>query len=154
MGSRWEDQLLIGRGFSRIITVNGRGEVRMGKIGTFEQQRFGGKLRQCVSEAGLTAIVQPGYSASGSCGFEADTQKIRAGFAVLEAVGHDAQGKRLGLGSGIRRAFTVGEDARQFRDFRDPAAILFLLEFNTEGYHRAILLRVTWIVRTRLLFRP
>jgi hypothetical protein len=53
---------------------------------------------------------------------------------MVETVRHNSECQRLNLGLRFRRTQAIRQDARQFKDFSDPAAVLFLLDFHSEGY--------------------
>lgn len=46
---------------------------------------------------------------------------------MFQAVGNDAKRKRLGAADGVVPGRAIAHDACQFRHFRDPAAVGFLL---------------------------
>src|SRR5450830_1358425 len=71
--------------------------------------------------------------ASRSRGLEGDVQELAPGLIVIEAVGHDPQGKRLDVGDRLVLRGTVGEHARQFDDLRYPAAVSLLFELDPKA---------------------
>lgn len=57
---------------------------------------------------------------------------------LLQPVGDDAQGHGFDLGFGVRPGGAVGHDAGEGRNLGDPAAIVFLLEFDCEVHRSSI----------------
>jgi hypothetical protein len=54
---------------------------------------------------------------------------------MLEALGDDAEGERLDASDRLVSVLTVGHNARQCRDFGQPAAIVLSLDFNRERHN-------------------
>ena len=65
-------------------------------------------------------------------GAEGNADEVGTGLAMLEAVGEDAEGKRLGVGNRFVARCPVGEDALEVGDLGDPPAILFAIDFESE----------------------
>jgi len=55
---------------------------------------------------------------------------------VLESIRNNAQGERLNSRLRLCRRPTVCEHAGQVEDLRYPAAVAFLLEFDSDGHGR------------------
>jgi hypothetical protein len=49
---------------------------------------------------------------------------------VLQTLRYDPERQRLSLRASFVFGRTVGEDARQLRDFRYPTPVVFLLDFD------------------------
>ena len=58
---------------------------------------------------------------------------------MLEAVGDNAQGKRLDFCFGLELGQAVREDTRKVGDLRDPPTIGFQLELNGECHRRILM---------------
>ena len=65
-------------------------------------------------------------------GAEGNADQIGPGLAVLEAIGEDAEGERLGVGDRFVARCPVGEDAFEIGNLGDPPAILFAVDFESE----------------------
>jgi hypothetical protein len=57
---------------------------------------------------------------------------------VLDAIGEGTERQRLHLGDGIQPGDPVCEDAWERRDFRDPAPVGFLVEFDGQGHGSSV----------------
>ena len=49
---------------------------------------------------------------------------------MLEAIREDTKRKRLGAGDGVIARLAIGKHAREIRNLRDPAAVLFAIDFK------------------------
>lgn len=72
--------------------------------------------------------------ANSSSGFERDVHEFGGSLSVLEAFGNHAQRKCLHAGDGFVPVRAVAHDAGQGGYFRDPAAVLLALQFNSESH--------------------
>jgi hypothetical protein len=72
--------------------------------------------------------------AIGSRGGERDIEQVGPCFAVLKPVGNDAEREGLDLGFSLLDGLPVSEDTGELDNFRDPAAVRFLLGFNEKRH--------------------
>jgi len=66
-----------------------------------------------------------------------DTLNLRDFFTMFEPVGEDPKRQRFCFRYGFADRCAIGKDARQLRDFGDPAAVDFLFDFHGEVAHSA-----------------
>jgi hypothetical protein len=67
-------------------------------------------------------------------GHREDDTHLRNRLAVVESVSEDAQGKGLCSIDGFLARLAVGEHPGKVRHFGEPAAVLFLLDFNGQRH--------------------
>ena len=80
-----------------------------------------------------------GSRATCSCGFEGNGKELCSGFSVFEPVGDRAKGQGLNSRLGLFNRGPVSHNAWQFNDFRYPAAVFFLFDFDF-GLHENLVL--------------
>jgi hypothetical protein len=71
---------------------------------------------------------------TGSCRVERHVDEFRRSFAMLKALGNYAQRQRLDTRDRFVAILAVRQDARESGHFRDPAAVVFALDFNGERH--------------------
>jgi hypothetical protein len=57
---------------------------------------------------------------------------MRQRFAILEAIGDDAERQRFHLGMGLRLGLAIDNDARQGGHLGDPATVFLAFGFDPE----------------------
>jgi hypothetical protein len=72
--------------------------------------------------------------ASGSCGFEYRGDLVGKRLAIFEAIGDNAERKRLYLGVGLGLSLAIGEHARKCRHFGNPPAVFLTLTFDLQHF--------------------